>query len=588
MVDRRTVLGAAGSAVIATAAGLAAPARQAAAHTGAKPGVTPADIRFRPRVLRTGTAQEVGLIPEYVDRVRTGAEAYLSPTTDHPAHPAYAGAVVLAARDGVVVQRAALGTAVRYRAVGPPPERAGVELPPAEQRPTRPDTIFDLASVSKLFTAITVLQQAEHGRVDLNAPVARYVPEFGKVDVTVRMLLTHTSGLPASAPLWSAYPDPPSRLAAALACPLLPGTVPGGQYLYSDLGFIALGALVEQVSRLRLDRAVHAGITGPLGMADTGYHPRNRERVAATEYQPYAGRGMVWGEVHDENAWSLGGGAGHAGVFSTADDLAVLCQALLGGGRYGGARILRASTVRAMLTARVHTPDGDRGLGFELNAPWYMDALSSPVTFGHTGFTGTSVVVDPLSHSFVILLTNRVHPDRNWGGNNEARRAVARAFADASPVRPQRGGAAWRAARRDAATVTLTAPLRAPAAGPAAAAFLLWYDTEPGYDRVRVESSADGGATWRPVALRLRSATGGWESDGVLDGYGGRHWSAVSATLPPGTTHLRWAYTTDATAQGRGVYVDGVLVLDRTGALFHGEAGDARRFEADGWAPSEM
>jgi CubicO group peptidase (beta-lactamase class C family) len=565
----------------------------------APPSVTPADIRFAHRTLRIGSPREVGLLPEQVGRMRDDAAAYLVPTPDHPRFPAYAGAAALAAKDGVVVQRFALGTAVRYRAVGAPPDRVGVELPAEEQIPTREDTIFDLASVSKLFTTIAVLQQVEAGRIDLDAPVARYVPEFaanGKDAVTVRHLLTHTAGLPAFLPLWSTYPTPEQRLAAALATPFAAGAAPGNQYVYSDLGLIALGMLVERAAGDPLDEVVRTRITSPLSMVDTGFNPApdRRRRIAATEYQPYAGRGMVWGEVHDENAWALGGVAGHAGIFSTVDDLAILCQTLLNGGAYRGRRILRESTVRAMLVnynadLESRFPDSDRGLGFELAKHSYMDALASPVTFGHTGFTGTSVVVDPLSHSFVILLSNRVHPDRGWGTNTVSRRALARDFADAAPVRAPLGGPALRAQRRDSATVSLVAPLRVPATRAAAAAFLLWYDTEPRYDVVRIETSADGGTTWTPATMTLRSATRRWRADGTLTGYGGRRWWRVSSMLPAGTTHLRWTYTTDVSAQGRGVYVDRVLVIDpRTpgAVLFAGGGAHPGRFVADGWAPS--
>ncbi|GAA1821922.1 beta-lactamase family protein [Planosporangium flavigriseum] len=399
---------------------------------GEPPTVSPADIRFPRRTLRAGAPREVGLLAEPIRRMRADLETYLSPTADHPEHPAYAGAAVLAAKDGVVVGRTAVGKAVRYGAVG-------VELPAGQQVAARPDTIFDLASVSKLFTAVAVLQQVERGRVDLDAPLARYLPEFavgGKGDVTARHLLTHAGGLPADLPLWRDHPDPPARLAAALTVPLLPGAGPGQQYLYSDLGLIALGELAHRVTGVRLDAAVRAGITGPLSMVDTGYSPPadERGRIAATEYLTAPPRGLIRGEVHDENAWSLGGVAGHAGVFSTVDDLAVFCQTLLNGGEYKGRRILRADTVRSMLinyNSHLASPESRRGLGFELNKRWYMDGLSSPVTFGHTGFTGTSIVIDPLSHSFVILLTNRVHPDRAWGSSNNARRAVARNLAEA-------------------------------------------------------------------------------------------------------------------------------------------------------------
>lgn len=566
----------------------------AATPTSGPPTVTPADIQFRHDTLRRGSARQVGLLPDQVGRLPADLAAYLQPTPEHPGYPAYAGAVVLAAKDGVIVEHAAVGSAVKYSAVGPPPGLVGVELPADQQIATRPDTIYDLASVSKLFTTIVAMQQVERGRVELDTPVARYVPEFaagGKTAVTVRMLLTHTSGLPAFTPLWSRYPTPAERFAAALATPLTSGATPGSQYVYSDLGLIALGVLLERVTGRPLADLVRDGVTGPLGMTDTGYNPgpERRSRIAATEYQPYAGRGMVWGEVHDENAWSLGGVAGHAGVFSTAADLAVLCQSLLNGGEYRGRRILRSETVRAMLVnhnAPLESayPESDRGLGFELNKHWYMMGLSSPVAFGHTGFTGTSIVIDPLSHSFVVMLSNRVHPDRGWGSNNVARRSVARDLAEAMPVRP-RSASAWRADPRDSATSRLTAPLRRPGRG-GTASFLLWYDTEPRFDSARFEVSTDGGQTWAPATMQLRDAARRWSADGTVTGYGGRVWWQVTVALPDQATHLRFSSSTDGSGQGRGVYVDRLVAADRHGMLFSGEGADASRFVADGWSPA--
>jgi CubicO group peptidase (beta-lactamase class C family) len=563
------------------------------------PTASPTEIRFRHDTLRPGSARDAGLLPEPVAALRGIAGSYLQPTPDHQVWPTYAGAVVLAAHRGVVVQRFAVGDAVRYSAVGAPPLRAATELPESEQIPTRVDTIYDLASISKLFTTIVLLQQVERKRVGLDTPVATYVPEFaagGKAAITVKHLLTHTAGLPAFLPFYSTYPTPETRLAAALATPVTAGTTPGNQYVYSDIGLIALGELVERVTGKDLAAAVRDGITTPLAMRDTGYNPGadKRNRIAATEYQPYVGRGMVWGEVHDENAWGLGGVAGHAGLFSTADDLAILCQTLLNGGTYKGRRILAEATVRQALVnynagIEERFPESDRGLGFELAKHTYMDALASPVTFGHTGFTGTSIVIDPLAHSFLIVLSNRVHPDRGWGTNTVARRALARSFADAHPVRPALGGTAWRTERRDNATVTLTAPLRAKAGAAALASFLLWYDTEPRYDSLLVETSPDG-QNWVPATLSLRTLQRRFAvTTGSLTGYGGRQWWHVTSPLPAGTSHLRWSYRTDTAAQGRGVYVDHVLVLDpRTpgGVLFSGETADAGAFVADGWRPS--
>jgi CubicO group peptidase (beta-lactamase class C family) len=441
--------------------------------------------------------------------------------------------------------------------------------------------------MSKLFTTIVVLQLIEDDLVDLNAPVARYVPEFaagGKEDVTVRMLLTHTSGLPPdpNPDLWT-YPAREDRLPAALAT-ALNGT-PGGQYVYSDIGFIALGTLVQRVTGLPLDEAVHRQVTGPLGMTDTVYNPPPKlfPRIASTEWQPYVGRGMVRGEVHDENAWSLGGVSGHAGVFSTADDIAILCQTLLNGGQYGDVRILRTGSVRTALVnynARFQSryPDSDRGLGFQLSTYSYMGPLASPVTFGHTGYTGTSVVIDPLSRSFVVLLANRVHPDRNWGANTVARAKLASDLAYANPVRPLDEETAWRADREKLGTSRLAAPLSDPV-NDAAANFQLWYDTDLRHDTVRFETSTDNGKTWSPTTMNLSWDGDQWKAPGEVEGYGGRHWWRVSANLPDGTTDMRWSYITrgpgpNVNAQGRGAYVDKIRVDD---------AG-VGPVDADGWS----
>jgi hypothetical protein len=169
-----------------------------------------------------------------------------------------------------------------------------------------------------------------------------------------------------------------------------------------------------------------------------------------------------------------------------------------------------------------------------------------------------------------------VHPDRNWGTNDAARRALAGAFAEAHPVRPPPGGRAWRTGRRDGATAHLVARLGAAAPAGSTASFLLRYDTEPRHDTARVESSTDGGATWTPLALTLRAGPRGFTSDGTLSGYGGRHWWYVTAAVPAGTTHLRWSYRTDAMAQGRGVHVDRVRV---TGS-------GKPTIVAEGWVPA--
>jgi len=263
----------------------------------------------------------------------------------------------------------------------------------------------------------------------------------------------------------------------------------------------------------------------------------------------------------------------------------VLAQTLLNGGRYGDVRILEPDTVRAMVSDENAEFAGDsHGLGFELDQRWYMDALSSPVTFGHTGYTGTSLAIDPLSDSFVILLTNRVHPTRSWGSNNPARRAVARDLARAVAVQPAQGQDAWFSGLGDNRSVTLTLPI-APAAGPVTVGFDLWYDTEPGYDVLTVESSTDGGQTWAPVPFQLRSGGRTTTTDGTVSGFGGRIWHDATAVLdvPAGQQWLlRWRYDTDGLYQGRGVYVDGVRIVGPAGQRL----ADDDRFQTEGWTLS--
>src|SRR5690606_22146917 len=252
--------------------------------------------------------------------------------------------------------------------------------------------------------------------LELEAPVASYLPDFaraGKQDMTIRQLLTHTSGFRAWIPLYEA-PTHEERIRLLLdEAPVDP---PGTAYRYSDLNLISLQLVLERITGRTLDVLLHEGITGPLGMRSTRYNPPAswKPRIAATEdaRRPWSGldRGLVWGEVHDENAFSLGGVAGHAGVFSTARDLAVLGRTLLNGGVYGGARVLRPESVELMFTDfNTVFPGDEHGLGFELYQHWYMGAMATPRTAGHTGFTGTSLVLDPTTDSFLVVLGNSVH-----------------------------------------------------------------------------------------------------------------------------------------------------------------------------------
>ncbi len=533
-------------------------------------------------VLRNGTARQAGLLADHVDRAVAEAAAGLAP---QPANgrPFYPGAVVLVARHGVVARTAAMGYALRYASATP------TELPPAEQIPMRPDTIFDLASISKLFTSIAAVQQVERGRLDLDATVASYLPAFaanGKERVTVRQLLTHTSGLPAWLPLYL-LPDDAARLAAVYG--VAPLASPGTTYLYSDLNLIALGEIIELVAGAPLDAVVRAGIVEPLGLRDTGYNPPEsvRPRIAATEFQ--GARGLVWGAVHDENAAAFGGVAGHAGVFSTARDLAVLCQTVLNGGGYGRTRILSRQWTELLLTNfNTAFPGHDHGLGFELYQHSYMGAMASPYTAGHTGFTGTTLTIDPTTDSFLLVLTNRVHPSRDWGSINPRRRAIADEVARAVPVRPVRGRTAWFAGMGNARTATLTVAVTPPVAG-ARLEFALWYDTEPAADAMVLESSGDAGQTWTPLPFTLHAGNSTVDTSGTVSGWGGRRWQAATADLPGAAGLLiRWRYSTDATLQGRGGYVDAIRVRAGRSLLFdEGRPADAALLRADGFTPSE-
>ncbi|WP_263250518.1 serine hydrolase domain-containing protein [Saccharopolyspora rosea] len=531
-------------------------------------------------VLQDGSPGDVGLDAQPIDDAMRRIASWTEPTPGL-AHPMYAGAVALLAHDGVVVDRRAVGKELRYA------DAQGTELPPDQQEPVRPDTIFDIASFTKLFTSIAAVQEIDAGRVRLDAPVAEYLPEFGvngKERITVRQLLTHTSGLQAEVQLWKLPPE--QRIPSVMQ--LTPEHPPGTNYTYADPNLITLGVLIERVSGKPLDEVVRERITGPLGMRDTGYNPPPSElhRIAATEYESNPPRGLVRGQAHDENAWALGGVSGHAGIFSTADDLAVLGQTILNGGSYDGVRILSPEAVRMMLANYNQAfPGNAHGLGFELDQRWYMAGLSGPHTAGHTGFTGTSLVIAPESGSVAVLLSNRVHPSRDWGSNNAAREALAQGLARALAVRPTHGSDSWYADPARPATLT-TGPL-GPVSGPARVSFDAFVDTQndsDGIDPLIVESSVDG-QDWRRVALRASGPGAPTGPQDQLAGAGHRSWWHVvgTASAEPGQRlWLRWRYAPDARYIGRGVNLDGILVADRDRTLLDGER-QVDRLRAEGW-----
>ncbi|MFF5293726.1 serine hydrolase domain-containing protein [Paractinoplanes globisporus] len=374
--------------------------------------------------------------PSYAAGVRAALVKYLKPTKDNPKHPGYAGAVALVAQDGKTQLTTAVGNALRYGA-GP------VDLPAAKRVAMRTDSIFDLASLTKVYTAILTLQLVDQGKIALDAPVQRYLPEFtgaGKDKVTIAMLLAHTGALPVGAKV-TGMADNTARWRSVMTAPLVSGGVPGTTFRYSSVGLMVLGRLVEKLTGKTLDLAVRDHLTTPLGLKDTGFRPlkwvADKQRLVATDAR--TSRGLLRGTVHDDVCNILGGVAGHAGMFASARDVAVIGQMLLNGGTYNGKRILSAATVKKMLTdvnkgkpaidAERPGRSADHGLGVEINQPWFMGRLASATSFGHTGFTGTSLLVVPARRMVVVLLTNRAHPNWSWSNPDTHRVAVHNAIA---------------------------------------------------------------------------------------------------------------------------------------------------------------
>lgn len=291
------------------------------------------------------------------------------------------------------------------------------------------DTIFDLASLTKVVaTATCVMHLVDGGRVELSSPVTRYVPEFagnGKEFITVEELLLHRGGLIPDNPIGD-Y-EHGAEEAWRRICGLELVAEPGSSFLYTDVGYIVLGELVRAVDGRTLDRYAAEEVFEPLGMVDTCFlpPPSDHDRCAPTERR---GDGWMRGQVHDPRAFLLGGVAGHAGLFSTARDLSVWCRMILGGGEVDGVRILSREAV-ARMTRPDWLPDrtGGRSLGFDVDTAYSSprgSAFPRGASFGHTGFTGTSLWLDPESRGYFLLLTNRVHPD-GAGKVVQLRRQVA-------------------------------------------------------------------------------------------------------------------------------------------------------------------
>src|SRR5438874_2417991 len=326
------------------------------------------------------------------------------------------GAVVLVARHGRVVWRKAYGA----RAVEP------------QREAMTTDTIFDLASLTKVVaTTSSIMILIEQGKVRLSDSLVRFIPEIkggGRDAITIEELLTHMTGFAPDFDLrerWIGYDEAIKRLSRE---PLR--SQPGTRFVYSDINYIALGEVVHRVSGLMLDEFAKRNIFAPLGMRDTGFRPdtKLKSRIAPTEKRRgqmnYLGdtgadagpEAEQWlrGQVHDPTSFRMGGVAGHAGLFSTAGDLAIFCQMLLNGGVFNGVRILGPMTIATMTRPHAVAENGSaRGLGWDIASSFSANKgdLFPLGSFGHTGFTGTSIWIDPANDTFVIFLSNRVHPD---------------------------------------------------------------------------------------------------------------------------------------------------------------------------------
>jgi beta-glucosidase-like glycosyl hydrolase/CubicO group peptidase (beta-lactamase class C family) len=301
--------------------------------------------------------------------------------------------------------------------------------------PVVADTIYDLASLTKVVaTTIMAMILVDEGYLDLDKTVQDFLPLFrgpGKEKVTVRNLLTHSSGLVAYGDLYNEIEGRTAYLERIQALEL--DYEPGSKSVYSDYGMILLGEILERVAGQPMDVFLEERVYGPLGMKDTGFLPavELRDRIAPTEDDPWRGY-VVRGEVHDENAHALGGVAPHAGVFSTAPDVARFLQMILNGGVFENQRIVSRDIVEAW-TKKAGIPDSDRATGWDTKSAEKSSAgrFFSPDSFGHLGYTGTSMWVDPERELFVVLLTNRVHPTRENNLIRKVRPAVADAVVQA-------------------------------------------------------------------------------------------------------------------------------------------------------------
>lgn len=366
---------------------------------------THAQQNSAPPPLSTKTASELNILPERL----AVADALVSEAVEKKGVP---GAVLLVGRNGAVAFRKAYGFA------GLRPEKRAMEE----------NTVFDVASLTKTFVATAVMRLIEEGKIELDAPVGRYLPAFDRAGgdrarITIRHLMTHSAGLPAG----GAYAGK-TRTTAQIIEEIATSpqkSPPGTQFLYSDFSFITLGAVIEAVSGQSLDVYCRQTIFEPLGMSETSFRPQGELAVRVAATTPGNDTPESRGKVHDPTSAALNGVAGSAGIFSTADDLARFCQMLLNGGEYAGRRILKPQTVALFTSKQSPVTGSARALGFDLDSPYAIRGALPPGSFGHTGFTGTSLWVDPITQTFVVLMTNAVHANPPIGAVTPLRRAVS-------------------------------------------------------------------------------------------------------------------------------------------------------------------
>jgi len=375
-------------------------------------------------VLLLGCGGGGATVPAPAPQARAGfapVVAYLKSQVDS----AFPGAVIAVGRHDTVLLLSAVG----HYAAG-------------DNRPVTAQTIYDMASLTKVIGLTTAMMMlVDSGKIDLDAPIQRYVPAFRgamKERVTVRHLLTHSSGLPAWRRLFAESSTREEALALVDTTALL--RQPGDTFIYSDLGAMTLMQAVEAVTGQRIDSFLDARVFGPLGMTSTRYLPPEswRSRIAPTENDTAFRHRMLHGEVHDENAGRLGGVSGHAGLFSDAPDLARFAQWLLDsrippGRPPGGAGAYLPHDLVVEFTRRQDIPPGSsRALGWDTPSENSSAGTKlGPRAFGHTGFTGTSIWIDPDRDLFIILLSNRVNPTRANTKILQVRRRVADLVVDA-------------------------------------------------------------------------------------------------------------------------------------------------------------